>query len=365
MKVKAAVCNEYKTPLSIEEIDLREPAAEEVLIKLVSTGVCHTDIVAQDNGWDGWNPLPMVFGHEGAGIVEKVGPGVLDFQVGDHVVISYPNCGICNTCITGREWFCLETERLTHHGKMRDGGTTFSRDGQPVGAFFGTGTFSSHLVSSVRNLAKIDKDVDLAHMAPLACGFMTGSGAVLNQLQPKIGDTIAIYGAGGVGFASMFAANISHCSKVIMVDVVESRLKLAKELGATHVINANEVDDVTAEIRKITDGKGVNFAAETTGAEQVVLGAIDALALDGEIAIIAVPRHVEFKQFFYSMFMKKVTTIIMGCAHTKLFIPQIIEYYKQGLFPFDRLVKFYDFKDINKAMDDSHEGTTIKPIVKY
>lgn len=364
MKIKAAVCREMKAPLVIEEMDLAEPKNGEVLVKNVSCGICHTDITGQDYCWYGMNPLPMVFGHEGAGIVEQVGPGVTDFEPGDHVVMSNPRCGQCEPCLTGKSYDCLKSVELCMYGLREDGTSPLSKNGEIIYQFFGQSSFATYSVARAYDIAKVDKDVDLALLGPLGCGVTTGAGAVLNELQPRPGTSIVVFGAGGVGLSAVMAAKICNCAVIIAVDVVESRLEKALELGATHVINGKEVQDIPAEIMKIT-GKGANFSVETTGLESIALDSIHCLGYGGKCAEIAVPMHVEFQQYMYELTAKTIHTISLGSSITKVFIPQLVDFYKRGQFPLERIIGYYDFEDINQAIADAHSGKTIKPVLRF
>ena len=368
MKIKAAVCYEYGKPLVIDEIDLADPREEEVLVKMVGSGICATDNHSKNDGFGGWDHLPMVFGHEGSGIVEKVGPGVTDFNVGDAVVLSYPNCGECEPCKNGKVWYCDHSLELIHGGKMAGGYSPLSKNGTPINNYFGTSTFATHAVSNIKNIAKIDPDVvatsDVAIFGPLACGLMTGSGTVLNDLKPEPGRSMLVYGAGAVGLSAIMAAKICGCTPIICVDIVEDRLDMAKEVGATHVINSKEVKDITAEVNKICGGQA-DYCVEASGVESCVKSAYNSVKLDGNVAIVAVSEHVSFDNFFFSMFGKTTSCVNMGNANPTLFIPKLIDWYKRGMFPFDKFIKFYSFDEINTAMDDLAKGKMIKAVLKF
>jgi aryl-alcohol dehydrogenase len=360
MKITAAVAHSVGEELKIEEVELLEPKDDEVLIKIVATGVCHTDAEAmKGNG----SPFPAVFGHEGAGIVEKVGSSVTNVKPGDHVVLSYSYCGECPNCLTGHQNLCERTVELNFGGKTKDGTHRLHQHDHPLSNFFGQSSFATYSVANKNNVVKVDKDVDLALLAPLGCGLQTGSGTVLNSLKPEFGTSIAIFGAGAVGLAAVMAAKIIGCQNIIVVDLHQSRLDLAKELGATHVLNGKEVD-VVNEIKEITDG-GAHYAIETTGAVPVVKQSIHSLRILGTVAIVGMSGDVTLN-FINDILMegKKIVGTVQGDSVPQLLIPQLVNYFKDGKFPFDKLVKFYDFEDINKAFEDSKTGVTIKPIVK-
>ncbi|MFD2706525.1 NAD(P)-dependent alcohol dehydrogenase [Salibacterium lacus] len=361
MKMKAAVTPAESAPFEIEEVELQEPQTNEVLIKVVASGVCHTDAVARDQ--EAPTPLPAVLGHEGSGIIEKVGPGVKSVEEGDHVVLSYVSCGQCENCLQGNIAYCERMTPLNFGGKMLDGSQRLSKDGEHLSSFFGQSSFGMYAVANERNVVKVDKDIDLAVLGPLGCGIQTGSGTVLNKLKPQFGETIAVYGCGAVGLSAIMGARLTGVSKIMAVDVHDSRLELAKELGATHTFNGSEVD-VVEEINKETDG-GTHYAVETTGAAKVTRQSLQALRPMGTSAVVGMTQDMSFNVFDDVMAEgKSLSGAIEGESIPQIFIPRLIDFYKKGKFPFDRLVKYYNLEDINQAFDDSANGSTVKPIVK-
>lgn len=360
MKIQAAVSHNVGEMLKIEEVELMEPGSDEVLIKIVATGVCHTD-AESINGRGA--PFPAVLGHEGAGIVEKVGSGVTNVQPGDHVVLSYSYCGECSQCLTGHQNLCERTVELNFGGKSKDGDNRIHQHDHSVSTFFGQSSFATYSVANKNNVVKVDKDVDLALLGPLGCGIQTGSGTVMNSLRPEPGTSIVIYGGGAVGLSAVMAAKIMGLKHIIVVDLHQSRLDLAKELGATHTLNGKEVD-VVKEIKEITNG-GSHYAVETTGATPVIKQSIAALRVSGKVAIVGMGGDVTLN-FTNDILMegKAIVGTVQGDSVPQQHIPKLVNYYKEGKFPFDKLVKFYDFEDINQAFEDSKTGITIKPIVK-
>jgi aryl-alcohol dehydrogenase len=361
MQIKAAVTPDIGKEFEIREVELAEPKANEVRIKVVASGVCHTDMAARDTGM---TPLPAVLGHEGSGIIEKIGDGVEGFEVGDHVVMSYVHCGNCEQCLTGKQASCEHMMEMNFGGAAQDGTHRHSHEGEELSMFFGQSSFATHAICHQQNIVKVPKDVDLELLGPLGCGIQTGAGTVLNTFSPKFGESIAIFGAGGVGLSAVMAANIVGAKHIIAVDVHDNRLDLAKELGATHIINGKKAEDVAAEIKEVSKG-GVHYALDTTGVSPVILQALHSLRAKGELAVVGVAGEFEFNLNDDLMTESKVIKgVIEGDAVPKVFIPQMIDYYKQGRFPFDKLVKMYDFEEINQAFHDSEEGTTIKPILR-
>ncbi len=360
MQIKAAVTRQQNAPFQLEEVELATPQASEVRVRIVATGVCHTDAVARDLGI---SPYPIVLGHEGSGVVEAVGDQVSDLVPGDHVVLSFAHCGSCGNCLTGHPTVCDTFNELNFGGTADDGGHRLSQGGQALGTFFGQSSFATHAVVHQRNVVKVDPEVDLALLGPLGCGIQTGAGTVLNRLQPEFGSTLVVYGCGAVGLSAVMAAKIAGCQQIIAVDVHENRLALAQELGATAVLNGREVDTL-AEVRALTGG-GSHYAIETTGVPAVVRQSLQALRPLGTSAIVGVTPEVTLD--IHNDLMaegKSMIGVIEGDAVPRVFIPQLVAYFKAGQFPFDKLVKFYDFDAINQAFEDSASGETIKPILK-
>lgn len=360
MKIQAAVTHAQGNDFFVEEVTLSSPAANEVLVKIVATGVCHTDAVARDLGIA---PYPIVLGHEGAGIVEQVGANVTSLAPGDHVVISYAHCGQCENCLTGHSTVCVRFNELNFGGRMEDGTYRLRKGDVDIATFFGQSSFGTHVVAHERNVVKVDKEVELSLLGPLGCGIQTGAGTVLNRLKPEFGSSIAVYGCGAVGLSAVMAARIANCPLIFAVDIHDNRLRLAKELGATHTLNGKKVD-VVEEI-KAASGGGTHYAVETTGVPQVVRQCLNALRPLGQAAIVGVTPEMTIDVHNDLMAEgKSMIGVIEGDSVPRVFIPKLVEFYKAGQFPFDKLVKFYEFQQINEAFADSAEGKTIKPILK-
>lgn len=343
-----------------ERLKLDAPGPNEIRIKIMASGVCHTDAVARDLGL---TPFPVVLGHEGSGIVEELGPGVEGFEVGDHVVISFAHCGHCENCLTGHPTVCKTFNELNFGGKMEDGTFRIHKEGKDVSNFFGQSSFGNYSIVHEKNAVKVDPDVDITLLGPLGCGIQTGAGTVLNRLKPEFASTIAIFGTGAVGLSAIMAAKIANCKTIIAVDIHDSRLELAKELGATHTLNSKR-DDIVKEIKELTDG-GIHYAVETSGVPVVVKQSLNALRPLGTAAIVGVTP--EMKIDVHNDLMaegKSMIGVIEGDSVPRVFIPQLIDYYKAGQFPFDKMVRFYNFNEIEKAFEDSAKGITIKPILK-
>ncbi|MFA7614575.1 MAG: NAD(P)-dependent alcohol dehydrogenase [Candidatus Caldatribacteriota bacterium] len=359
MKINAAITPSQGAHFVFNEVMLDEPKSGELKVKIVATGVCHTDAVARDLGL---TPYPAVFGHEGSGIIEAVGADVDDFVVGDHVVMSFAHCGNCENCLTGHPTVCTTFNELNFGGRMEDGTSRLHQDGKEVSNFFGQSSFGNFAIVHKRNAVKVDKSVDLNILGPLGCGIQTGAGTVLNRLKPEFGSSIAVYGCGAVGLSAIMAAKIIGCQNIIAVDVHDSRLELAKTLGATHTFNGAQVD-IIEEIKTLTKG-GTMYAVETTGVPQVVKQCLNALKPMGICAIVGVTPEMSIDVHNDLMAEgKSMIGVIEGDSVPRVFIPKLIEYYKAGKFPFDKLIQFYQFNEIEKAFEDSKNGKTIKPIL--
>ncbi|MDM5196612.1 NAD(P)-dependent alcohol dehydrogenase [Fictibacillus enclensis] len=363
MKITAAVVNGINEEYQLEELTLGQLYPDEVVVKMVASGICHSDEALRMG--DAAHPIPAVFGHEGAGIIEKVGDAVKNFNVGDQVVMAYNYCGTCAGCRTGHPSSCEEWTTLNFTGARPDGSYIFFKaDGTPVSNFFTQSSFTTYTITNKNNLIKVDPEADLRLVAPLGCGLLTGFGTVLNGLKPKTSSSFAVFGTGAVGLGALMAAKIEGASIIIAVDIHDSRLETARELGATHTINSR-TENLEERIAEITEGLGVNYSVETTGISAVMKSSIDVLGIGGVSAPVAVtPNSLEFNTFMDLVLAnRKLVGVLMGDAVPQLAVPQLIQYHKEGKFPFDKLVKLYKFNEINQAAADSNSGKTIKPIL--
>jgi aryl-alcohol dehydrogenase len=336
-------------------------------VRLVATGVCHTDAVVRD----GWIPttFPIVLGHEGAGIVEAVGQTVTDIAPGDHVVLTVASCGVCRNCRSGHPSYCLDSYAQNFAGGRGFGTDTSltDADGHEINShFFGQSSFATHVNAARRSVVKVRDDVPLELLGPLGCGVQTGAGAVLNVLRPGPGDSIAVFGTGAVGMSAILAAVASRATTIIAIDLNDARLALAKELGATHTINGGS-EDALARIQEITGG-GVRLALDTTANGRVFSQMIEALAPAGHAGAVGASAPGTLGTIDLSTTLGRGVTIsfiLEGDSVPHLFIPELIELWQAGAFPFDRLVKQYPFAEINAAFEDSERGDTLKPVVVF
>jgi aryl-alcohol dehydrogenase len=364
MDIKAAVVYETGGEFSLEQLELSDPRDDEVVVRIVGAGICGTDLGAV-HGHLPIPPPPSVFGHEGAGIVEKVGARVTKVKPGDHVVLAWDYCGECTACKSGAELYCLKFFLHNFHGARPDDSPTLRKGDQVIhGCFFCQSSFADFALANERNVVKVEDDVPLEVLAPMGCGIMTGAGAVMNALRPRPGASIAVFGTGTVGISAVMAALVVGCTTIIAVDVNPDRLKMARESGATHTLNAGEVDPVEA-IRDITGG-GAEFTLECVGNPQVLRQAVDVLPRLGVCGLLGVvPPGTEVSlDMDLIMNGRTVKGILGGDAVADLFIPKLVELYKQGRFPIDRMITYYPFDDINQAMKDMAEGRVVKPVLR-
>ncbi|MEQ3553925.1 NAD(P)-dependent alcohol dehydrogenase [Pseudonocardia nematodicida] len=365
--VTAAVAREHREPLRIEQLELDEPRADEVRVRMVASGICHTDAIVRDGVYP--TPLPAVLGHEGAGVVERVGSGIGTVAPGDHVVLSAAYCTRCVQCRSGRMAYCENLFAEDFGGRRRTGGTALSTAGGEMVSshFFGQSAFSTSANVVESSVIKVDRSAPLNMLAPLGCGMQTGAGAVLNELRPPAGSTIAISGAGAVGLAAIMAARIAGCTTIIAIDLHDNRLELATEIGATHGVNGGD-GSTHEQLMSITGGRGVDFILDTTAIPPVLSSLADALAVRGTLALAGAAAPGTGATFEIGSSLVKgwtFTTIVQGSSVPQEFIPRLVRLWEQGRFPFEKLISSYALSDINTAFDDSAAGRTVKPVVVF
>ncbi|MDR5733915.1 NAD(P)-dependent alcohol dehydrogenase [Caballeronia sp. LZ025] len=365
MQITAAIARDIKAPLSIESFELEDPRDDEILVKLVATGICHTDAAMRDRQFP--VPHPLVLGHEGAGIVERVGANVRKVQVGDHVIMHYDSCGACPSCIEHAPAYCHHFFKFNFSGLRGDGTATLQASHSPAFAnFFGQSSFANFSLCRERNVVKVAHDLPLDVLAPIGCGIQTGAGAVLNALKVKVGDSLAVFGAGSVGLAAVMAARAAGATRIIAVDLNMARLEMARSLGATDTIHAGE-RNVVESIKALT-GAGVAYAFDTTGHAKILRQCVDALAPRGVCGTVGVPageKDVTLDIVDVMTHGKTFRGIVQGESNPDVFFQQLIELYRQGRFPLDKLVAFYPFSEINRAMEDSESGKVVKAVLRF
>lgn len=368
MKVTAALTPAQGEDFQIvDNLELDDLRPDEVRVRFVASGVCHTDAAMRD----GVYPMqyPIVLGHEGAGIVEEVGSLVTSVEIGDHVVCACPSCGRCESCRAGDPMYCQHTGELAFGGyRLSDNSKAFSLDGQSVGShFFGQSSFSTHSNVLESSVVKVDKDLPLEILSPLGCGLTTGAGTIMNEFKPQAGQSVAVMGSGAVGMAAIMAAAAMNASPVIAIDINDDRLALAKEMGATDSVNSSDMSTLVDQLMEITGGKGVDYILDTTGVSPLMTTAAQALARRGTLgAVAAASPGTEVSFEIGASLMKGWTfkTVIEGSCVPQTFIPELIQLWKNGRFPFDKMTKVYDLTNINEAFEASKRGEVIKPILR-
>ncbi|WP_328778783.1 NAD(P)-dependent alcohol dehydrogenase [Streptomyces canus] len=363
---RAAVVESGGAPFTLSDVELDEPGPHEALVRMVATGLCHTDLGVASGGLP--FPLPGVLGHEGAGVVEAVGPAVTGVAPGDHVVLSFTSCGDCRNCDGGHPAYCATWLPLNLLGGRRaDGTSTISRDGEPLGGhFFGQSSFAERALVDERSLVKVDQEVPLESIAPLGCGVQTGVGAVWNVLKPVTGSTIVVLGAGAVGLSAVMAAALTPATTIVAVDRFGERLTLARELGATHTVNAAE-EDLGEALAAITGGQGADGIVETTGNVKVLRQGVDALGARGTVVVVGAPPFGSEVSLDVNGLLggKRVVGLTLGDAETQSFIPALVRLVKEGRLPLHRLISTYPFADIDQAVRDMGAGKAIKPVLTF
>lgn len=371
--IKAAVLRDQGGTFAIEDLKLNPPGAGEVLVEIEACGICHTDLMIRDGGYP--TPLPVVLGHEGAGIVRAVGPGVRSVTVGDKVLMSFAACGQCPSCNAGEIAYCWHHMEMNFSAyRYQDGewatasALDWPDDSKPQeqddihGAFFQQSAFATHAVALESNVVKVDDDLDLTVFAPLGCGFQTGAGAILNTLRPKFGASVVIFGVGNVGLAAIAAARAEGAGKIIAVDPVAARQKLAMAFGATMALPPEQA---SAEVLKEALGGGADICLDTTGRPQVLRASFDILAPRGVAGLIGgAPIGTEASlDMTHLLFGRTVRGILQGDSRPKDFLPKLIELHRRGQFPIDRLIKTYPLDQINQAIGDMESGKVVKPVI--
>ena len=367
MTATAAVTEGKCAPFALAEVELGDLRDDEILVDVAASGICHTDLICRDQ----WLPVPLpaVLGHEGAGVVAAVGGSVTKVAPGDRVGMTFDSCGRCRACLVAKPAYC---HTFFEHNfaacRPVDGSSALSRHGVAVHAhFFGQSSFATHSVARERNIVKIDDDIDipLEIAAPFGCGIQTGAGAVLNSLAAPAGSTIAIWGTGTVGLAAIMAAAVAGCERIIGVDLHESRLQLARELGATDVIDASK-EDAVGRICALTRF-GVDYSLECTGSAAVLRQAVDALAPLGTCGVIGAPAFGTEVSLDVTNILtagRVVRGIVEGDSVPDLFLPQLLRLWAAGKFPVERMMTFYDFDQIEQAARDAEAGSTVKAVLQ-
>ena len=362
MKTQAVISRGPETQFQLCDVDIDQPRPGEVLVRMVATGICHTDLYFKSLLPAAMGPC--VFGHEGAGIVEAVGRDVRGVHPGDHVILSYRSCGECARCHGGQPAYCVGAATLNAPGLRPDGSAQLRCDGAPVLAdFFGQSSFARHALTLAQNTVVVDSDVPLAPIAALGCGFQTGAGAVLNALSPCADSRLVVFGVGSVGFAALLAARMVGVTTIVAVDPVPARRKLAEAFGAVAV--DPDVDPGEA-LREVLGPEGASHALDTTGIPAVIRGAVDCLGARGMAVLLGLgDPSVTVDAQDILMNGKMIRGCIEGDSHIHEFIPELVSAFRRGDLPLDQLVSTYPPEEINTAINDQLQGRVIKPVLLW
>ena len=365
MKTTVAIVNEPGQPFLLEEVEIDEPRADEVLVRIVATGLCHTDLSLRDTLPA--EMFPRVFGHEGAGVVEQVGADVSGIVVGDHVLMSFRSCRECAKCAEGLVGYCDQSLMINYMGFRMDGSTTHHRDGDPVyGSFFGQSSMAKHAIAYADNCVVVDKDLDLATLAPYGCGFQTGAGTVLNIFEPGPDDSLVVFGCGAVGLAAIVAGKASGCGTIVAVDLLASRLEVAQKYGAVAVDPTTLGEQSVVEKVKELTGGGASYAIDTTAISAVVKQAQQSLAMRGTLVALGLGAE-EYAIDAIDLLQsgKVIRSSVEGDSDPQEMIPRLIAMRAAGDFDVDALVTTYSFDQIQQAIDDVTSGAVVKPVLVW
>jgi Zn-dependent alcohol dehydrogenase len=359
--MKAAVCRAFGAALTIEDLELAAPAAGEVRVRIAACAVCHSDVTAADGGWGG--VLPAVYGHEAAGVVEELGPNVAGLEVGDHVVVTLiRSCGHCHYCNQGKLVCCESEFHLDSHSPLSTG------DGAAVTQGIATGAFAEAVVVDRSQVVAIPKDIPLDVASLLACGVITGLGAVVNTAQVAAGASVAVIGAGGVGLNAIQGAVLSGANPIVAVDIKPEKLEVAKAFGATHGFLADS-NDLAGELRAITQDRGMDYVFVTVGAKAAFDSAYTLLAKAGTSVLVGMPHSgvetaIEVAGFAYDC--KGILGSRMGNARIAVDIPYLVELYRQGRLKLDELISGrYPLERINEAIAEVKAGSALRNVIVF
>jgi aryl-alcohol dehydrogenase len=361
----AAILEEVDAPLQLHEVEVGAPRENEVLVRMRGVGICHTDVSAAHGLIP--LPLPAVLGHEGAGVVEAVGPGVDSLAVGDHVALSFDHCRECSQCSGGHPAYCELFAPLNYFGERMDGSVTMHRGEQEVhGNWFGQSSFATHAIASINNAVQVPADLPIELLGPLGCGFQTGAGSVLNVLGARPEEGIIIFGLGAVGLGALMAAKAVGCDPIIAVDLNPERLTIATELGATDTINPKETDDFLWRVQELA-APGLHYSFDAVGAAPVIRQALESLRSPGHCVTVGfqgLENEITIDQG-HLLLGRRLSGVVEGDADPQTFIPRLIELYRNGKFPFDRLVQKFRFEQINEAIAAAKAGSVVKPVLVF
>ncbi len=359
--MKAAVCREFGAPLVIEDVSLAMVGPGEVRVKMAATAICHSDVTYADGGWGG--ELPAVYGHEGAGVVEALGAGVTTAAVGDHVVVTLiRSCGYCHGCVTGRPVTCDSTFPLDERTPLTD------RDGQAIAQAMRTGAFAEYVVVHASQIVVVPDDIPLDSASLLACGVITGFGAVANTAAVESGSHVVVIGCGGVGLNAVQGARVCGSRTVVAVDVSDSKLDAALGFGATHTINSAS-GDVVADVLAVTDGRGADYVFVTVGAKSAFDQSYRLLARGGAVVLVGMPANgvmSEIDPGTMAAHSQRILGSKMGSARIAIDIPNLVALYRQGRLKLDELITGrYPLEEINDAITSLKRGEALRNVIVF
>lgn len=361
-RARAAVLDDFGEPLEIRDVEVDALREHGVLVRIVGAGICHTDLTAAAGAVP--IPLPAVLGHEGAGVVEAVGGAVDTVAPGDHVVLSFSACRECRTCHDGHPAYCEHFAVRNHSGRRLDGTTTLHVDGGALhGNWFGQSSMASHAVVLDVDVVQVENDLPITLLGPLGCGIQAGAGTVLRVLRPRFGASVVIFGAGSVGLGALLAATVAECKEIVVVDPMPARRELARELGATAVDDGSEAD-LVRRLRALAGG-GADHAVDTVGSEEVLTTAVAVLRSPGSCATLGLHgRHNPVTLDQSALLMgRTVTGVIEGDADPQQLIPELIELWRAGRFPFEKMITTFDFDALPAAWEAVRAGTVVKAVL--
>lgn len=367
MKMKAAILYEYKQPLRIEELDLDKPKEREVKVEMKSAGLCHSDLSIM-KGILRMPPLPCILGHEGAGVIQEVGPGVTRVKPGDHVMMVWvPSCGQCYYCRKQQPYLCADKDK-TRVGTMLDGTYRLKKGTQNINMMMGVGTFSQFNTVSERSVLRIDSKIPFDLAAVVGCSVMTGAGAVLNKAKVEPGSSVAVVGAGGVGVSVIMGAVMANATQIIAIDILDKKLEIAKQFGATHTINAKQ-EDAVKKVMEITGGIGVDYSFEVLGSLETSLTTYRLIRRGGSAVIVGIPdmeSHLSLPLYEIPLMEKSVLGSYYGSGNLLVDLPMFLDLYQIGRLPLGKMItQRYRFEDINQGFADMEAGKNIRGVVIF
>jgi aryl-alcohol dehydrogenase len=364
MKITAAVARTPGADFTLETVELDEPRADEIRVRIHAVGLCHTDLVARDGAMP--FALPAVLGHEGAGVVEAVGSGVTKVVAGDRVAITFRSCGACARCKSGDPAYCHSMPAMNYIGMRLDGSKSIHQDGADLASnFFGQSSLATHALTYERNVIKLPADMPFEVAGPMGCGIQTGAGGIMKALACEAGASLLILGGGAVGLSAVMGAKIQGCGTIIVVEPHAVRRSLALELGATHVIDPVAEPDLAAAVRAIL-AIGVDYAFDTTGRPDTLTATMACLGPKGVFGIVGIPpagTPMPGDLGTVLTFGQTVRGIIEGDSDPDVFLPELMTHWREGRLPLERLIKTFPLAQINEAVVAQHHGDCVKVVL--